>query len=268
MHIPRHKFHFGTYEYEREKLIVVPTLKNVQIKDSKCWICGQSPITGEHKIKKSDLELEFDPPSQENPLYYHTYDEKENVPYIQKIHSFKNNKLRMKTICAKCNNQVTQPHDKSWEQLSTALRNKYLKKNTVVVRTNKIFKYDTKKQMCNVHLYFVKHFGCYIINNAVPIDISTFATSILHNKAHPNLFLQFGVFARSNKKFAGVSQIETVSTHDGSFHIVEYIVCIGSLSVRVIVTKGEDTHSKFKNIIDNCWHPRLTSKIKIFNFNE
>ena len=229
-----------------------------------CWICNQSPVTGEHKIKRSDLKYIFNQPTQKDPLYFREYNET-CVIKERKLGGFDNTILKMTNICAKCNNEVTQPHDKSWERLSTVLRESYLKKSDVV-RTNKIFKYNTKKYMLNVHLYFVKHFGCYITKNTAPINIKTFATSILNNKAHPNLFLQFGIFSRQNNKFAGATAIYLTQASNG-FLIAEYSLCISDLVVKVIVADGEDIDNKFKDLIDDSWHPHRTSKITIFNFN-
>ena len=51
------------------------------------------------------------------------------------------------------------------------------------------------------------------------------------------------------------------------FLIAEYSLCISDLVVKVIVADGEDIDNKFKDLIDDSWHPHRTSKITIFNFN-
>ena len=224
-----------------------------------CWICNQSPVTGEHKIKKSDLKSIFNKPTQKNPLYFTEYDET-CVIKEKPLGSFDNKILKRHNICANCNGTRTQSHDESWQHLSNVLRQSCLKKSDVV-RTNKLFKYNTKEKMLNVHLYFVKHFGCYITEYTTPIDIKTFATSILNNKAHPNLFLQFGIFSRPEKKFAGATKIDLIK--ESGFLIAEYSLCISDLVVKVIFTDGKDIDNKYKDLIDNSWHPHRTSKITI-----
>ena len=44
-----------------------------------------------------------------------------------------------------------------------------------------------------VHLYVVKLFGCMIVEGGVTqIDIGPFASSILNDRIHPNVYVAFG----------------------------------------------------------------------------
>ena len=97
-------------------------------------------------------------------------------------------------ICPDCNNARTQPHDRAWEKLSEALRDRSTSTGAGKCRASRrsVFRYDTARAMLNVHLYFVKLFGCHIAGNAIPLDIASFANAILHQKAHPCVYVKFG----------------------------------------------------------------------------
>src|SRR4051812_28215683 len=70
-------------------------------------------------------------------------------------------------------NTRAQPHDIAWETLSAALRNRHpAPVPGEFIRVNRIFPYDTHREMLKVHLYFVKVFGCHIAGNNIPIDLS------------------------------------------------------------------------------------------------
>jgi hypothetical protein len=57
----------------------------------------------------------------------------------------------------------------------------------------------TRTKMMNVHLYFLKLFGCMICEAKangydVPIDISPFSTAIMSGRPHSEVYLQFGKY--------------------------------------------------------------------------
>jgi hypothetical protein len=103
-------------------------------------------------------------------------------------------------ICAYCNNTRTQPYDRAWEGLSEALRTSTPAIGPgSVVWTNRIFGANHACEMLNMHLYFVKLFGCHIAGNNIPIDVTGFANAIMQGKAHPCVYLKFGC----GRTFAG-----------------------------------------------------------------
>jgi len=84
-----------------------------------CWICG-APNAGtrEHRTKASDLRALFGKPTQGNPLYFHT-DKRRNC----RVGSLKADILKYEhRICARCNNERTQPHDLAWALFPETLR--------------------------------------------------------------------------------------------------------------------------------------------------
>jgi hypothetical protein len=151
----------------------------------KCWVCGDEARTGEHTIKKSDLSAIFGHVSQNRPLYRHVASQR-NVP----VKGLNVDLLKSGgRLCAPCNNQRSQPFDRSWERLSAALRAKTALRPGDRIDLGKVFPGAVRKSMLNVHLYFVKLFGCIIAENSLPIDIHEFSQAILSASAHPKVHL-------------------------------------------------------------------------------
>lgn len=168
---------------ESGRAIATPT------RQSKCWICGNDATTGEDKTKRSDLRSAFGVPTQSNPLFLH--DQQRRNRHIGSLDA-----ELLKSpgrICSHCNNTRTQPYDLAWDKLSAALRTRTPAiAPGDIVRLNRIFPYGTAREMRNVHLYFVKLFGCHIAGNPIPLDIGGFADAIMHGRAHPCVYLNFG----------------------------------------------------------------------------
>lgn len=158
---------------------------------STCWICGDPAQSAEHIPKASDMRRYFGTPTQKNPLYFHS-EAKKNIP----IQGIRSNRLKSKAaICAKCNNDRTQPYDLAWEQLSG-----YLDSNSEVIARRGAFDLrkpyqagSFRKQALYAHLFFVKLFGCRIAESGTPIDLSGFRNSLLHAIPHPDVLLAFSI---------------------------------------------------------------------------
>ena len=144
---------------------------------TKCWICGDNATAREHKTKRSDLRDVFGTPTQAEPLYLHNANTRNRPIRSVNAKILKSPSL----ICPNCNNARTQPHDRAWEQMSKSLRTR-VQANALgaVLRVNRIFRYDTRREMRSVHLYFVKLFCCHIIEAGIPINITTFSNAILN----------------------------------------------------------------------------------------
>ena len=227
----------------------------------KCWICGDEGNTGEHMIKRSDLASVFGKPTQNAPFYLHDTKRRN-----RNLGSLDNRRLKSPSrICARCNNDRTQPYDRAWEQLSSALRTRNLPIGPrAIVRANRIFRYNTRKQMLDVHLFFVKLFGCHIVTGDIPIDISSFATAILERRHHPCVYLKFGLVPRvGDKPIAGMSDIEAALTPDGSCAFATWFYEVDNLAVNVMfAVDGEDR----QGMVD-AWHPQFgTNKLTISGF--
>lgn len=128
-----------------------------------CWICRKNEArTGEHMIKKSDLKSLLGKNVQSRPFYYSDAFRANRI-----VQSIKSEILMSPVpICAECNNERTQAHDLAWEWMSGWLRtNPQSFRVGDRIRPNPIFPYDTRRQMLNVHLYFLKLFGGMICEN-------------------------------------------------------------------------------------------------------
>ena len=228
----------------------------------KCWICGGDGTTGEHKIKRSDLRSLFPAPTQAKPLYFH-----EGEMRNRRIGSFDAKVLKSPSrICPNCNNALTQPHDRAWEQMSSSLRDRSPSISPgMIVRANRIFPYDTARQMCNLHLYFVKLFGCQIAESDTPIGLLEFSKAIRNNKPHPHIYLKFGRGPRIGQQMAaGGSDIRTeIKVRDGSCAFAAWFYYIGDVAVNVMfAADGEDRQG-----LVGAWHPRSgTSRLEIADF--
>jgi hypothetical protein len=156
---------------------------------AKCWICGGAATTREHSTKRSDLKALFGEVSQSRPLFMHN-DRQKN----RRIGSLDADKLKSEgRICDTCNNARTQAHDRAWERLSAHLRTRTPPiAPGVVVSCEEAFPGDAIQQMLNVHLYFLKLFGCHITAASLPIDIAPFSKATMHGTPHPGVYLKFG----------------------------------------------------------------------------
>jgi hypothetical protein len=211
-----------------------------------CWICGNEGKTGEHLIKASDLKSYFGEISESRPVYHHS-DEKRNV----KIKSIKSDKLKSDAlICANCNNNLSQPYDRAWEKLSSYLRKNW-KKALIQedVPLKEIFQDEIEHSMLNVQLFFVKLFGCRIIENKIPIDIKMFSQAFLNRKTHKNIFIYIEKW-KSNKN-VGMSEINAL-TFDNIPIFAHWLYIIDELVVNIIY----DTKRINKKLLRKCWTPK------------
>lgn len=110
--------------------------------------------------------------------------------------------------------------------------------------------------MLDVHLYFLKVFGCMIVENGVPINISKFADCIVQKKAHENIFIAFGQNPSASKiNHAGYTPIHLVNKDEVSvFASWGYVV--DNILVNIIYA------DKFKNpvVMKNTWHPSTVQR--------
>lgn len=220
----------------------------------KCWICGQQGNTGEHLVKGSDLRSYFGDVSQNSPIFFHTNDKK-NIPVGSiKSKRFKSNAL----ICNRCNSAVTQPYDRAWEALSIYLRLNWLDlMKSQEIDLTKVFPGSVHKSMLNVHLYFVKLFGCRIVEIGAPIDTGAFSEALLNQKAHKDIFIAFGPRPGIvEHKYAGFTPIHSMDI-DGVSAFATWLYMIDNLAVNVIYAPKY----RAAGVMKNTWHPEKPHKI-------
>jgi len=219
----------------------------------KCWICGGDANSGEHLIKVSDLKSLFGHVTQELPLYFHT-DQERNQP----IRGIKSDKLKYKALlCSRCNNERTQPHDMAWERLSTYLRDRQPPiRQSMLVRLDRAFPGSVSKSMLAVHLFFVKLFGCLIMENNIPIEIEQFSRSVMQGLPHPKVWLAFWTgLHHPGIKHVGCSQVETAQWA-GSVAYASWFYVIDKVAVNVMYAEPGERR---KGLV-HAWHPLSVGK--------
>lgn len=140
-----------------------------------CWICGDDADSREHLVKASDLRQTFGPVSLEAPLFFHD-DSVKN----RKFGSVKSDLVKSaKVLCRRCNDTRTQPYDDDWATLSAELarRSRTVSKSSRI-KLRRLFPGRSRKAARNIHLYFVKLFGCRIVGENIPMSIEPFAQAI------------------------------------------------------------------------------------------
>lgn len=213
-----------------------------------CWICNRNEAnSGEHKTKRSDLLAVLGSPTQDAPFYYHDL-HKANRPVKSLNAKILKSPIR---ICAHCNSARTQPHDLAWERMSDWLRARRPPlKVGGLVRGNRIFPYNTRKEMKNVHLFFLKLFGCMLCEaeasgNKVPIDIAPFSKAIMSDCPHPEVYLQFGKCDGT----IGRSNLHCWTTEQGNV-LAGWLYELDTIAVSVLFAQaGRWEHPS------HAWHP-------------
>ncbi len=200
-----------------------------------CWICNLNEAnSSEHKTKRSDLLAVLGNPTRERPFYYSDL-ERLNRP----VGSLDAKILKAPIwICAECNTTRTQPHDRAWEDMSDRLRGRSLKIGRWV-RANRIFPHYTRREMTNVHLFFLKLFGCMICEAKangydIPIDVAPFSRAIMSGRAHPEVHLQFGKCDGA----IGRSNLHCWTTTPGNSVLGGWLYELDTIAVSVLFAQG------------------------------
>ncbi len=218
----------------------------------KCWICGANADSGEHLVKASDIRAVFGPVSQIKPLFFHTKERRNrSVPGVRA------NILKSGArICAKCNNQRTQPHDRAWENLSQYLRSRepFFRVGDRV-RLAKVFPGAVRSSMLRVHLYFVKVFGCLILEHDIPINLELFSKALIQETPHPYIYIGLCPPISRGLKSVGMSDVNTASLHGRVVFAVWYYMS-DRFSVRIMYAEP----SERRQGLVGAWHPASASK--------
>jgi hypothetical protein len=219
-----------------------------------CWICKTNAAdSGEHKTKRSDLLAVLGSPTQTVPHFYHDL-HRRNTPVGSLDAKILKSPVR---ICARCNNARTQPHDFAWEKMSDRLRSRRLKVGQLV-RANRIFPSFTKREMTNVHLFFLKLFGCMLAEakangHDVPVDIEPFSRAIMSGRPHPEVHLQFG----RCDGIVGRTNLHCVKTDPGQSVLAAWLYELDTIAVNVMFVQA----GRFEYRRD-LWHPHSRTSAK------
>ena len=122
------------------------------------------------------------------PLFFH-----DEHGRNRKLGSVKSDHVKSaKVMCRRCNDTRTQPFDQDWATLSAELerRSRSLSaRNRIKLR--QLFPGWANHAARNIHLYFVKLFGCRIAGEDVPLSIDPFANAIQNETICDGLSLIF-----------------------------------------------------------------------------
>lgn len=227
----------------------------------KCWICGDDAKTGEHLIKASDLRSVFGHVSQRNPVYFHAALRRNQPVGGIKSDALKSNAL----ICARCNNERTQPYDVAWERLSAFIRDRKPPiRSGDRIPLQKVFPGAIHESMLRVHFFFVKLFGCAIIEHGVPIDIAPFSRAILYESPHPYVYIAITPYVdRAGTKSVGYSDMETAQLN-GRVAFAAWMYVLDGFSVRIMYAAPSERR---RNGLLRAWHPLTVKKyIRVARF--
>lgn len=145
--------------------------------ENTCWICGIRPAdSAEHKFKASDLKRMM---GDGDELIH--FDADGNQTSIRGQNGIKRDRFGKvkyeKSICRKCNNTVTQPHDDAYDSFVEHLVDVHDSLPRIkFINLRKIYGRDWREQSRNLARYFAKHFGCRLMRDAgfVPPSLPKF----------------------------------------------------------------------------------------------
>jgi hypothetical protein len=163
-------------------------------------------------------------------------------------------------LCAKCNNETTQPYDRAWEAMSDYLRNRW---STISRERHfdlaRVFPGSAKKGALHVHLYFVKLFGCRVAESNIQLNLGPFSSALRTEVAHPNVYLQIGdTPGKCPFQTAGISEIHAeVDPISGRPIIAMWMYTVGEFAVRI----GYLEPRLGLRVWPRAWHPATTNKL-------
>ena len=225
-----------------------------------CWICGAPANTGEHRTKKSDLKAVLGEPLPSAPFHFY-----QNGRW-REIQSLNAKALKApKSLCAFCNNTRTQPHDRAWEELSRLLRKQVpVSQSGSYIRVARTIQHDTARFLLHVHLFFVKQFGCAIIEGGLPIDTAAFARSILNGRAHPHMYLRFGKAPTKSKiPSAGRTDIWWDDANQPAVMEASWFYHLHNLAIQLTLW----SYPRVQQACVGYWHPKNgTTRLRVNDF--
>jgi hypothetical protein len=229
-------------------------------KEIKCWICGKfDENSREHKIKKTNLKILREPTSKK-PLLLTNFERK------YKVKGRDGNCLKPKApMCPFCNNTRTQSSDEAWDKLSAFFEDKKMIKAGQTINLGKVFKGSVRHNMLLVHLYFIKLFGCAVVEYGLSgIDISDFSTAIMNKTSHPNIYIAFTNVPKSFPILLGYSNLE-IDRHTitGNIICAGMFIQYGNFAVRILFSDETEIRAGLLS----SWHRTNINKIlKITQF--
>lgn len=127
---------------------------------SKCWWCGSSDLSGEHKAKKTELEMLNGKVYKNGNLINHIKYRTES--HGKNIQSSNSNRVKFeKNLCKSCNGAKSQKFDVAYQALiDYYFQNRNEVKESKSINLEKVFGDNWFNEYLNVERYIGKHLGC------------------------------------------------------------------------------------------------------------
>lgn len=160
--------------------------------DGVCWWCGAEADSREHKLKRSDLVREFGrPPFSESPVRL-------REGRLEPIQGPNSGLVKFKrTMCARCNNERSQPFDRSYDRFAAYLRERdrhILASRSIDLRA--VYGQAWEAGRDDLLRYWTKHVGCRLAENG--IETPEGLRAYLNGGAQPHDVLALEVEIRSD----------------------------------------------------------------------
>ena len=201
-----------------------------------CWICTSPCKSREHRFKASDAKQLFGKIDENNPVF-----SRNSVGSPVRIDSIDSNRLTFRSpICKKCNNDRSQPYDSAWQELSRFVSDVHSKGTFIgKIELNKVFGDQYRSRILDVHLYFVKYFGCQAKDTGVPMELAPFAEAFLERKEILQFQLRFAEVPRLGPAYAENTQMVAASNEQGIIKWLRCIYCLDRFLVEMLYSPNE-----------------------------
>lgn len=175
--------------------------------------------------------------SQQRPIYLQRDGRATNT----KVGSAKATALTFsRSICAYCNNTLTQPYDLAWQHLS-----RYLHAHWAEIRRRRRFNVSspfpggTRAAALRVHLFFVKLFGCKIVEDCVPINLGAFSKALLECCPHPEIAIFIADSIHHGQGILAYDSDVAIMSNQGELHGAMWMYRIDPVAVKVGYIKAD-----------------------------
>lgn len=144
------------------------------------------------------------------------------------------------SICAYCNNSGTQPYDDAWARLHTFLRVHWPEiRRRRRFDLSKPFPGKTKAEALRVHLFFVKLFGCKVLEDGIAIDLEPFAKALTECQPHPEVAILIADSTdRAQLALAYDSDVYLIRNQAEVLHGAAWIYKIHPIAIKVAYIKA------------------------------
>lgn len=139
--------------------------------DGICWWCRRRPAdTGEHKFKVTDLTRMWD----EDGLSWFG-DGGTTSRDIRGKSALRRDRYQVlkfpKSLCSNCNNSASQPFDHAYAKYSTFATTAF-RPRMAQIDLQQLYGPNWQHEAADLARYFVKHFGCRMVADGIPVPAS------------------------------------------------------------------------------------------------